>query len=280
MVDTVEFHLQRNGDLLFNFLGGMPRPLRDDLGIGVGHIRIGFDGQSVKREDAPDEKHQRSAQNHKAVAQGKVDQGADHFFSATSVENSRALVTSSSPGLTPSRISCMPSGARPSACTAILRKVLAPSLRKTQSLSWRRMIAVAGTMTRCVSLRERKVATAYMPGRSKPSGLPSTMRTFAERVLGSSTRDMSATVPLNTRSGKAFRRISAESPKCTSPRSFSKTSHTTQTWARSAIVNRLGVLSRLFTPSYPATFCSTMDPVTGALKAISGLGWAGSAPRI
>ncbi len=44
-----------------------------------------------------------------------------------------------------------------------------PSLRKTQSLSCRRMMAVEGTTTRSVSLRERKVATANMPGRSEPS---------------------------------------------------------------------------------------------------------------
>ena len=66
------------------------------------------------------------------------------------------------------------------------------------------------------------------------------MRTLAERVLGSSTREMSATLPLNTRSGKAFSRISAESPRWTSPRSFSNTSQTTQTCDRSAMVNKIG----------------------------------------
>ncbi len=106
------------------------------------------------------------------------------------------------------------------------------------------------------------------------------MRTFALRVLGSSTREISATLPLNLRSGKAFNRISAASPICTSPRSFSKTSHTTQTWERLAMVNRFGVLSRLLTPSKPATFCSTMVPETGALSSISGLGCAGSPPRM
>src|SRR5579864_398772 len=213
MSDAVKLHFQRDRDLLFDFLGGVSRPLGDDLRVGVGHVRICLDRQGVERKHAPAEKHQRRAQNHQAVAQRKINQGPNHFFSATSVENSKAFETTSSPGFTPSRISSIPSGARPSACTTILRKRLSPSLRNTQSLSCRRMIAVDGTMTRSVSLRERKVATAYMPGRREPSALPSTMRTFAERVLGSSTREMSATLPLNARSGKAFRRISAASPR-------------------------------------------------------------------
>ena len=45
------------------------------------------------------------------------------------------------------------------------------------------------------------------------------------------------------------------------------------------MVKRLGVLSRLLTPSNPATFCSTIVPDTGAFKSSSGLGCAGSAPR-
>src|ERR1017187_1909866 len=270
---AVQFHLQRYRNLLLHLFRRMSRPLGDHLRVRVGHVGIRFDRQVMERNDAPHEQHQRPAQNHQAVAQRKIDHHADHsFFSATSLENSRALVTSSSPGFTPSRISCMPSGARPSACTTTLRKRLSLSLRKTQSLSCRRMMAVAGTTTRFVSLRERKVATAYMPGRSEPSALPSTMRTLALRVLGSSTREISAIFPLKTRSGKAFRRISEESPRCTSPKSFSNTSQTTQTWPRSAMVKRFGVLSRLLMPSNPAMFCSTTVPETGAFRSINGLG--------
>src|SRR5579864_5388987 len=155
MGDAVEFDFERDGDLLLYFFGCVSGPLRDDLRVGVGDVGIGFDGQSMERNDAPDEEHKRRAENHQAVAQRKINERTDHsFFSATSVENSSAFVTSSSPGFTPSRISCMPSGASPSACTATLRKRLSPSLRKTQSLSCRRMIAVEGTTTRSVCLRE------------------------------------------------------------------------------------------------------------------------------
>ena len=54
--DAVQFHFQRNGDLLLHFFGRMPGPLGDDLRVGVGDIGIGFDGQIVKRNDAPDER--------------------------------------------------------------------------------------------------------------------------------------------------------------------------------------------------------------------------------
>ena len=57
----------------------MPWPLSDDLRVGVGHIRIRLDRQGMEGKDAPGEKHQRSAQNHQAVAQGKIDQTADHI---------------------------------------------------------------------------------------------------------------------------------------------------------------------------------------------------------
>src|SRR5580704_17300552 len=269
---AVQFHFQRHRNLLLHLFRCMPRPLRDDLRVGVGHVGIGFNRQVMERNDPPYEQHQRSAQNHQAVAQREIDHDADHlgyFFSAASLENSRALATTSSPGFTPSRLSCIPSGASPSACTTSRRNLFGPSLRNTQSLSCRRMIAVAGTITRSVIFRDRNFATANIPGRSSPSGFASTILTLAERVTGSSTREMSATLPRNTRSPKAFSRISAESPKCTSPRSFSNTSHTTHTSSRSAMVKRFGVLSRLFTPSKPATFCSTIVPATGARKSIS-----------
>src|ERR1017187_6894451 len=277
---AVQFHLQRYRNLLLHLFRRMSRPLGDHLRVRVGHVGIRFDRQVMERNDAPHEQHQRSAQNHQAVAQRKIDHHADHsFFSATSLENSSAFVTTSSPGFTPSRISCMPSGASPSACTPTRRNLLFPSLRNTQSLSCKRMMAGAGTTIRTVFLRDSNFATANIPGRSAPSLFASTILTFAERVAGSSTRETSATVPRNTRSPNALSWMFAESPRCTSPRSFSNTSHTTHTWLRSAIVKRFGVLSRLFTPSNPATFCSTIVPATGARKSIRSLGCAGSAPN-
>ena len=73
MCDAVEFHFERNGDLLLDFFGRMTRPLCDDLRVRVGDVGIGFDGQGMERNDAPDEQDQRGAQNQQAVAQGKID---------------------------------------------------------------------------------------------------------------------------------------------------------------------------------------------------------------
>ena len=45
----------RNRDLLLHFFGRAARPLRDDLDVVVGHVRIGFHRQIVKRDGAPDQ---------------------------------------------------------------------------------------------------------------------------------------------------------------------------------------------------------------------------------
>src|SRR6202171_5404335 len=219
--NPVQGHFERDGDLLFALFGSVAGPLCDDLRVSVGDVGIGLDGQIAKRDDAPDEQHQRHAEYQDPVAQREIDEQTNHLpCSEAAAENASALATSSSPTFAPCRICCTPSD-RPPVCTSRRRKELAVSLRKIQSLSCKRMMAVAGT-TRCgFCLRERKVATANMPGRKAPSRLARTMRTLAARVLGSSTRETSLTPPLNTRSGKAFRRTSAGSPVCTAPRSFS-----------------------------------------------------------
>src|ERR1700676_5008638 len=210
--NPVQGDFERNRDLLFDFFGGVAGPLRDDLRVGVGDVGIGLDGQIAKRDDAPDEQHPRHAECQDAGAQREIDEQTNCLpcFEAAA-ENASALAPSSSPTFAPWRICCRPSD-RPAVCTSRRRKEMAVSLRKIQSLSCSRMMAVAGT-TRCgFCLRERKVTTANMPGRKTPSRLASTMRTLAARVLGSRTRETSLMLPLNTRSGKAFRRISAGSP--------------------------------------------------------------------
>ena len=63
------------------------------------------------------------------------------------------------------------------------------------------------------NLSERNVATANIPGRKEPSRFASTMRTLAERVLGSRTREILVTLPWQVFSGYAFKRIYAASPK-------------------------------------------------------------------
>ena len=65
---------------------------------------------------------------------------------------------------------------------------------------------------------------------------------------------------LNSLSGYAFSRTSAYSPMWIAARSFSYTSHTTQTSDRSEIVNRFGELSSVFTPPAPTTSRFKMRP--------------------
>ena len=68
MGDAVQFHLEGNGDLLFDFFGGMAGPLGDDLRVGIGDVGIRFNGQIVKRNDAPGKKNQRPTQHQQPIA--------------------------------------------------------------------------------------------------------------------------------------------------------------------------------------------------------------------
>jgi hypothetical protein len=56
-----------------DFFGGMAGPLGDDLGVGVGHVGIGLDGQAMERDDPPEEQQHAKREHSNAVAQGKVD---------------------------------------------------------------------------------------------------------------------------------------------------------------------------------------------------------------
>ena len=69
--DAVQFYFERNCDLLFDFFGGVSRPLSDDLRVSIGHVGIGFDGQSVKRDDAPDEEDERTSRTRRGFARAK-----------------------------------------------------------------------------------------------------------------------------------------------------------------------------------------------------------------
>ena len=83
MSNTVEFDFERDCDLLFDFFGGVAGPLRDDLRVGVGDVGIGFDGQGVERNDAPNKKDEGRAQDHEAVAKREVDKRTDHYCAFT-----------------------------------------------------------------------------------------------------------------------------------------------------------------------------------------------------
>ena len=74
MRDAVHHDFERNRDLLLHFFRGAARPLRDDLHIVVGDVRIGFDGQIVERDPAPDEQQNRERQHQEAVIEREIDQ--------------------------------------------------------------------------------------------------------------------------------------------------------------------------------------------------------------
>src|SRR5258708_19761135 len=131
--NRVQGDFERNCDLRFGLFGGMPGPLRDDLRVSVGDVRIGFDGQIAKRDDAPDEQHQRHAEYQDAIAQREIDEQTNHFpCSEAAAENASALATSSSPTFAPWRICCRPSD-RPAVSTSTPPKAFAVSWRKIQT---------------------------------------------------------------------------------------------------------------------------------------------------
>src|SRR5262249_42458655 len=100
----------RDGDLLLDLLGGAAGPLRDDVDVGVGDIGVGFDGELVKRDRAPDQDHESQRHDEDAVVQREIDQGANHYCSVA-VANWSALETILSPGLSPPNTSWYPSPA-------------------------------------------------------------------------------------------------------------------------------------------------------------------------
>jgi len=53
--NAVHRDFQRNGHLLLDLFRGNSRPLRDNLHIVVGYVRIGLNGQLMERDGAPNE---------------------------------------------------------------------------------------------------------------------------------------------------------------------------------------------------------------------------------
>ena len=92
--DPVQLYFEWYGDLLLHFLRRVPWPLRNDLGVRVGHVGVRFYGQAMKRDDSPNKQNDRDAKDQDAVAKSELNEIANHFFrSAIAVENSRALST-------------------------------------------------------------------------------------------------------------------------------------------------------------------------------------------
>ena len=74
-------HHDLNGyrDLLLDFFSCAPRPLRDDLDVIVGYVRVGFDRQIVKRDRAPNQQQDRRRQDQESVIERVVNESANHL---------------------------------------------------------------------------------------------------------------------------------------------------------------------------------------------------------
>ena len=75
---AIHLQLNGNGDLALHFLGGAARPLRDDIDVVVGNVRVGLHREPVKRNDSPDEQQDAEAQDQELLAQGEINEVADH----------------------------------------------------------------------------------------------------------------------------------------------------------------------------------------------------------
>src|SRR5215469_16414558 len=118
--DTIHLDFDRDGDLLLDFLGRPPWPLRDYLHPCIGDVWIGFDRQVVKRDHAPNEEKNRHAEDNKAIVQSEIDDRANHCCSAE-FWNARAFATIGWPGVRPETTSCMEFGSMSPPTTSVRR---------------------------------------------------------------------------------------------------------------------------------------------------------------
>src|SRR5258705_5398473 len=89
---AIQLTFQGHCDLLFDLLRRVAGPLGDDLGVGISYIGVSLDGKVVERNHAPDKKYNRQAKDQNTIAQGEIDEVADHLpCPAMAVEKSRAV---------------------------------------------------------------------------------------------------------------------------------------------------------------------------------------------
>ncbi len=79
--DAVHYGFERNGDLLFDLLGGNPRPLCNDIDVVIRNVGIRLNRQALEGNDAPRKQQDRYSQHQKAILQREVYEPADHCVS-------------------------------------------------------------------------------------------------------------------------------------------------------------------------------------------------------
>ena len=80
MGNAVHDDFEGNRNLLFDLLGRNSRPLGNDLNVVVGDIGIGLNGQALERDDTGGKKDDGQRQHEQAVAQGEIDDAANHLL--------------------------------------------------------------------------------------------------------------------------------------------------------------------------------------------------------
>jgi hypothetical protein len=78
MWNAVHYDLERDRDLLLDLLRRDSRPLRDDLNVVIGDVRIGLHRQGSEGDDSPEEQQDRDRHDKKAVVQRKINGAANH----------------------------------------------------------------------------------------------------------------------------------------------------------------------------------------------------------
>ncbi len=79
MGNAVHHDFKWNRNLLFDLLRRDPRPLRDDLDVVVGYVRISLNGKTAERNDSPAEQDECNRQHHPAVVESKINDPANHL---------------------------------------------------------------------------------------------------------------------------------------------------------------------------------------------------------
>src|SRR6202790_113612 len=91
--NTIQLDLKRDGDLLFHLFCGVTGPLGNDLDVGVGDVWIGFNGQIVERNDAPNEQDDSETHHQDPIVQRQVNQVTDHLLCVASGSKSSGVAS-------------------------------------------------------------------------------------------------------------------------------------------------------------------------------------------
>src|SRR5260370_7498543 len=76
--NAIHRSLKWNGDLLLHLFRGNSRPLRDDLDVVVGYVRVGFYRKVVERDDAPNEQQNAERKHKQTIVECESNEEPNH----------------------------------------------------------------------------------------------------------------------------------------------------------------------------------------------------------